>query len=101
MFVVNATPILGPGQHPRGVLVAFNDVTLIEEKNKQLVDMTQRLGEAQERVKLQNSELQYLAKRVGEVDKNGFDLSDLLNEVNKLVDLCAEPRVIESKANGP
>lgn len=100
-LVVNVTPILGAGGHPLGVLAAFDDVTLLEEKNKQLIGLAQRLGEAHERVKLQNNELQRLAQCVGEVDREGFDLSDLLDEMNQLVDLCATPGAIERKANDP
>ena len=63
ILVVNATPILGSGTHVRGVLVTFDDVTSIEEKNHQLMEMVQRLGEAQERVNRQNEELTRLATR--------------------------------------
>ncbi|MEM7626059.1 MAG: diguanylate cyclase [Planctomycetota bacterium] len=62
-LMVNATPILGAGNHIRGMLVTFDDVTSIEEKNQQLVEMVHRLGEAQERVNRQNEELTRLATR--------------------------------------
>ncbi len=60
-LVVNTTPILGAGRHVRGTLVAFNDVTSIEEKNLAQAEMVQQLSEAQERVNRQNEEL----KRAG------------------------------------
>jgi diguanylate cyclase (GGDEF)-like protein/PAS domain S-box-containing protein len=60
---VNAAPIHGAGRAVRGVLVTFDDVTHVEEKNQQLTEMVRQLGEAQERVEKQNEELVRLATR--------------------------------------
>ena len=42
-LVVNATPILGAGQHVRGVLVTFDNITAIEVKNRQLTEINELL----------------------------------------------------------
>lgn len=62
-LIVNATPVLGAGQQVRGTLVTLDDVTAVEEKNRQLVEMVRQLGEAQERVNRQNDDLKRLATR--------------------------------------
>ncbi len=84
-LVVNATPILGAGSQARGALVTFDDVTSIEEKNRQLVDMVRQLGEAQEHVQRQNKELHRLATRdalTGCLNRRAFhEQLDLLAEM--------------------
>ena len=65
MFSVNATPICGDQKTVRGMLVTFDDVTAIEEKNTQLEHTVRQLNEAQERVKKQNEELRRMATRDG------------------------------------
>lgn len=62
-LTVNATPVLGAGQQVRGTLVTLDDVTAVEEKNRQLVEMVRQLGEAQERLNRQNDDLKCLATR--------------------------------------
>ena len=62
-LIVNATPVLGSGQQVRGSLVTLDDVTAVEEKNQQLVEMVRQLGEAQDRVNQQNVDLKRLATR--------------------------------------
>jgi diguanylate cyclase (GGDEF)-like protein/putative nucleotidyltransferase with HDIG domain len=64
-LVVNASSILGTHDSVRGCVFTFDDVTRIEQKNRQLVEMVQQLGQAQERVQKQNEELQRLATRDG------------------------------------
>jgi diguanylate cyclase (GGDEF)-like protein/PAS domain S-box-containing protein/putative nucleotidyltransferase with HDIG domain len=62
-LVVNASSILGGQGSVRGCVFTFDDVTGIEQKNQQLVEMVRQLGHAQERVQKQNEELQRLATR--------------------------------------
>jgi diguanylate cyclase (GGDEF)-like protein/putative nucleotidyltransferase with HDIG domain len=62
-LVVNASSILGGKGALRGCVFTFDDVTRIERKNQQLVEMVRQLGEAQQRVQKQNDELQRLATR--------------------------------------
>jgi diguanylate cyclase (GGDEF)-like protein/putative nucleotidyltransferase with HDIG domain/PAS domain S-box-containing protein len=62
-LIVNASSILGNQGGVRGCLFTFDDVTGIEQKNQQLVEMVRQLGLAQERVQKQNEELQRLATR--------------------------------------
>ena len=62
-LVVNASSILGGQGSLRGCVFTFDDVTGIEQKNQQLVEMVRQLGEAQQRVQMQNNELQRLATR--------------------------------------
>ncbi|CAN5475528.1 diguanylate cyclase [soil metagenome] len=62
-LAVNASSILGERGHTRGCLITFDDITKVEQKNQQLVEMLRQLGEAQERVQKQNEELSRLAAR--------------------------------------
>jgi diguanylate cyclase (GGDEF)-like protein/PAS domain S-box-containing protein/putative nucleotidyltransferase with HDIG domain len=62
-LVVNASSILGGQGSIRGCVFTFDDVTGVEQKNQQLVEMVRQLGLAQERVQKQNEELQRLATR--------------------------------------
>ncbi len=62
-LMANVTPVHGAGTSVRGVLMTLEDVSSIEEKNVQLVEMVRQLNVAQERVTLQNEELQRLATR--------------------------------------
>ncbi|MGD0387443.1 MAG: diguanylate cyclase [Tepidisphaeraceae bacterium] len=62
-LVVNASSILGGQGSLRGCVFTFDDVTGIEQKNQQLVEMVRQLGQAQQRVQMQNNELQRLATR--------------------------------------
>jgi len=65
VLVVNATPIQGENKSVRGALVTLNDVTAIQSKNDELELTVRQLHDAQERVKKQNEELQWLATRDG------------------------------------
>jgi len=60
-FVVNATPIFGNDGKGRGALATFDDVTSIEEKNRQLEEMLEALRTSRDEVRRQNKELQVLA----------------------------------------
>ena len=64
-FVVNATPILGADGKGRGALATFDDVTSIEEKNKQLEEMLEALRASRDEVRRQNRELEVLANNDG------------------------------------
>jgi diguanylate cyclase (GGDEF)-like protein/putative nucleotidyltransferase with HDIG domain/PAS domain S-box-containing protein len=64
-FVVNATPIFGNDGKGRGALATFDDVTSIEEKNRQLEEMLEALRASRDEVRRQNKELQVLANNDG------------------------------------
>jgi diguanylate cyclase (GGDEF)-like protein/PAS domain S-box-containing protein/putative nucleotidyltransferase with HDIG domain len=60
-FAVNATPILGSDGKGRGALATFDDVTSIEEKNRELEEMLEALRASRDEVRRQNRELEILA----------------------------------------
>lgn len=60
-FVINATPISGGSGQTRGVLVSFDDVTVIETKNLELAKMIQTLRSSRDEVARQNEQLNFLA----------------------------------------
>ena len=62
-FVVNSTPILDDAEKHQGVMVTFDDVTELEEKNYELRDMVTRLRDSSEHITRQNEELRILATR--------------------------------------
>jgi diguanylate cyclase (GGDEF)-like protein/PAS domain S-box-containing protein len=61
-FTVNAAPIRDSDEY-RGVMVTFDDVTLLEEKNQQLEDMLAMLKKSRDEIRRQNLKLQYLVTR--------------------------------------
>jgi diguanylate cyclase (GGDEF)-like protein/PAS domain S-box-containing protein len=61
-FTVNAAPVKD-GDKYRGVMVTFDDVTQLEEKNDQLEDMLGMLKKSRDEIRRQNRELQILATR--------------------------------------
>jgi len=61
-FTVNAAPVRD-GDQQRGVMVTFDDVTRLEEKNDQLEDMLGMLKKSRDEIRRQNRELQILATR--------------------------------------
>jgi diguanylate cyclase (GGDEF)-like protein/PAS domain S-box-containing protein len=61
-FTVNAAPVRD-GDRQRGVMVTFDDVTQLEEKNDQLEDMLGMLKKSRNEIRRQNRELQVLATR--------------------------------------
>lgn len=63
IFMVNTSPIIDNSDNIRGVLVTFDDVTQIEEKNEQLKAVINKLELYSEKIKHQNQKLQYLATR--------------------------------------
>ncbi len=60
-FVINATPIHGANGQSRGVLVSFDDVTVMENKNQELAKMIQTLRSSRDEVARQNEQLNFLA----------------------------------------
>jgi len=62
-FVVNCAPILGDYNVAQGVLITFDDVTVLEQKNIELSSLIAQLETAQVEVTQQNKELHFLATR--------------------------------------
>ena len=59
--MTNISPILDDTGNSRGALATFDDVTDLEEKNNQLSEMLEMLQVSNERIELQNQELEILA----------------------------------------
>jgi diguanylate cyclase (GGDEF)-like protein/PAS domain S-box-containing protein len=62
-LMVNTAPIGEANSKQRGVLVTFDDVTELEQKNSQLLSTVSRLEQSQEKVERQNKKLHFLATR--------------------------------------
>ena len=62
-LIVNSTPILDDKESARGVLVAFNDVTELDQANEYLMSVLGELHEAKAEVTKQNETLHRLATR--------------------------------------
>ena len=60
-FIVNSTPVLDDKGKQQGVMVTFDDVTELEEKNNELRNMVSRLKASSEQINRQNEELRILA----------------------------------------
>ena len=60
-FAVNATPILNGEKSVRGVLVSFDDVTALENKNSELAKIIGSLRSSRDEVARQNERLNFLA----------------------------------------
>jgi len=60
-FVVNAAPVLDGKGNRRGVLVTFDDVSELEEKNLKLNQTVDKLKLTTEEVQVKNKELEFLA----------------------------------------
>ncbi len=100
-FIVNAAPVLGgKGQH-RGVLVTFDNVTELEEKNLQLNQAVNKLQTTTEEVQTKNLELEFLAshdpltlllnrrafnrefsKVFTEANRHGFELTCIMCDID-------------------
>jgi diguanylate cyclase (GGDEF)-like protein len=61
IFMVNATCILDEKGVASGVIVTFDDVTALEQKNDDLILAVRKLQKSEEEIVNQNRELQYLA----------------------------------------
>ncbi|BHH85950.1 EAL domain-containing protein [Desulforhopalus sp. 52FAK] len=85
-FVVNAAPVLDGKGNRRGVLVTFDNITELEEKNIELNKAVNQLQLTTEEVQAQNKELEFLA--------NHDPMTQLLNrrsfnrEYRKLFDIA-------------
>lgn len=62
-FMVNSSPIFGDEGEVRGILTSFDDVTLMEEKQRNLVAMLEQLKNSRDEIHRKNQELQMLATR--------------------------------------
>lgn len=62
-FMVNVSAIQGGAQQVRGLLATFDNVTSVEQRNRELAEMVQRLEESGEQIRRQHDELQLLATR--------------------------------------
>ncbi|MDO9187448.1 MAG: EAL domain-containing protein [Bacteroidia bacterium] len=62
-FVVNCAPISGDHNITQGVLITFNDVTVLEQKNIELSSLVSQLEITQVEVTQQNKELHFLSTR--------------------------------------
>lgn len=62
-FAANCAPIFNGKQEYQGVLVSFDDITELEEKNALLEDINSQLSMKEAEAKERNKELHYLATR--------------------------------------
>lgn len=60
-FVVNAAPVIDGKGHRRGVLVTFDNITELEQKNIELHQTVNKLQLTTEEVQSKNKELEFLA----------------------------------------
>lgn len=60
-YMVNAAPIYGSQDAPRGVLVSFEDVTALESKKAELAKIIQTVRMSRDEVERQNEQLNFLA----------------------------------------
>ena len=62
-FMVNSAPILDAKGNSRGVLASFDDVTVMETKKAELLEMLEALKLSRDKIHEQNKQLQVLATR--------------------------------------
>lgn len=63
-YLVNANPILGDhGTACRGILISFDDVTLLEKKKQDLAETVESLRSSRDEIHQQNRKLRFLASR--------------------------------------
>jgi PAS domain-containing protein len=99
---VNASPILGPEGALRGVLVTFDDQTVIETDNLQLGRFLTRFSDASQEIRLLYEQVQSNVDS-GQTAK----LNELTQAVSELTQLCqaaskneADPVVVASEPRG-
>jgi diguanylate cyclase (GGDEF)-like protein len=63
IFAANGSPVLDGWNRPKGAIVTFDDVTELEHKTHALEDALVKLEKSQEEIRLQNEELEVLARR--------------------------------------
>jgi diguanylate cyclase (GGDEF)-like protein/PAS domain S-box-containing protein len=62
-FEVQAVPVMDADERPRGVMVTLHDVTELDRRTAELQETLVELEKSQYEVKLQNEELEVLARR--------------------------------------
>ena len=62
-FVLNVSPVLDGGDKPKGAIATFDDVTDLEKQKAALEEAMTKLVKSQDEIRLQNQELETLAKR--------------------------------------
>jgi diguanylate cyclase (GGDEF)-like protein/PAS domain S-box-containing protein len=63
VFAVNGSPVLDGWGRPKGAIVTFDDVTELQQKTTALEQAMNELEKSRDEVRLQNQELETLAKR--------------------------------------
>lgn len=63
VFVVNASPVLDGWGQPKGAIATFDDATELERKTTALEEALGELEKSRDEIRLQNDELQVLARR--------------------------------------
>ncbi len=63
IFAVNVSPVLDGWGKPKGAIATFDDVTELEQKTAALEKAMTELEKSQDEIRLQNEELETLAKR--------------------------------------
>jgi diguanylate cyclase (GGDEF)-like protein/PAS domain S-box-containing protein len=63
VFLVNGSPVLDGWGRPKGAIATFDDVTTLQAKTAELEKALSLLEKSQDEVRLQNEELQVLARR--------------------------------------
>ncbi|GAB5407001.1 MAG: diguanylate cyclase [Aureliella sp.] len=63
VFSVNTSPVLDDQDKYRGMMVAFADVTTLEQKRAELAMTLEDLNRSKDEISIQNAELRYLATR--------------------------------------
>ena len=83
VFVVNASPVLDGWGRPKGAIATFDDATELERKSRALEEALGELEKSRDEIRLQNDELQVLARRdplTGVANRRAF-LARLENEL--------------------
>lgn len=62
-FAINSSPIMRDKDKTQGVLITLDDISLLEQHNKDLKNVVTRLHKSQFQIKQQNKELAYMATR--------------------------------------
>jgi diguanylate cyclase (GGDEF)-like protein/PAS domain S-box-containing protein len=63
IFVVNSSPVLDGWGRPKGAIATFDDATELERKTNALERVLAELEKSRDEIRLQNDELQILARR--------------------------------------
>lgn len=63
VFLINSSPILDGWKRPKGAIVTFDDVSIIEMKSAELEKALVELEKSRDEVRLQNEELALMARR--------------------------------------